>query len=338
MPTLSSRGTAAGLSMAEVERRHILATVRECSNNKTLAARVLGLSVRGLRLKMKAYGSDPGDDAAHPLDLVYDAFNILPSSIAILDADGVIISTNGAWNAAAAAGGPQLPGRSPNYIRECEAASARGSADARRVLEGLTSVRRGDDAHFACVYDCDIRGLIHRYQVDVVPNELGGMVVIHTDVSSVEHDRDTHLPDDRLYEAQIAHRLSLSEPGRDEFVCVLVTLDETERALSIFGASVLAEVAREVARRLGVGTRGEGFVARTGACEFSILWTAPAAEKERCVRRIARLFEAPLLFNDQQMTGISARVGASSFPADGATGPGLMTAARRNQVAIGRRW
>lgn len=338
MLTVSSRRIAAGLSMAEVERRHILSTVRECANNKTLSAKILGLSVRGLRLKIKSYGGDPGDEVARQLETVYSAFDFLPASIAVLDNKGFIISTNGAWNDTAAAGGLQVSGSSPNYLRECEAASERGCADARRVLDGLTSVRRGEHAHFVSIYDCDIRGLLRRYQIDVVSKEVGGMIVIHTDVSSMEHDRDTGLPDERLYNAQITHRLSVSELGRDEFVCVLVTLEDTGRALSIFGSAVLAQVAREVARRLGVGTRGREFVARTGACEFSILWTAAAAEKERCARRIARLFEAPLLFNNQQLTGISARVGASSFPADGATGPALMAVARRNQVAIGHRW
>lgn len=338
MSSSSLRAASAGLSMAEVERRHVLATVRECANNKTLAATVLGLSVRGLRLKLKSYGSNPGDGGARHLETAYKAFDVLPASIAILDSNGLIIATNAAWNATAATGGLQMSGRPPNYISECEAASGRGCTDARRALDGLTSVRRGEEAHFACIYDCDIGGLLRRYQIDVVPKDLGGMVVIHTDVSSVEHDRETNLPDGRLYDAQITHRLSVAKPGRDEFVCAVVTLDETERALSIFGPTVLAEVAREVARRLRACTRGREFVARTGPSEFSILWTAPAAEKQECARRISLLFRAPLLFENQQLTGIGARVGASSFPADGATGPALMAVARSDQVAIGHRW
>ena len=39
-------------TLAEVERRHILDTLELCENNRTRAAKVLGLSIRGLRLKL----------------------------------------------------------------------------------------------------------------------------------------------------------------------------------------------------------------------------------------------------------------------------------------------
>lgn len=42
-------------TVAEVERRHILNTLHLCGNNRTRAAKVLGLSIRGLRLKLHEY-------------------------------------------------------------------------------------------------------------------------------------------------------------------------------------------------------------------------------------------------------------------------------------------
>ncbi len=42
-------------TLAEVECRHILNTLRLCGNNRTRAAKVLGLSIRGLRLKLRGY-------------------------------------------------------------------------------------------------------------------------------------------------------------------------------------------------------------------------------------------------------------------------------------------
>jgi transposase len=41
--------------LAEIERRHVLNTLRLCGNNRTHAAKVLGLSIRGLRLKLHEY-------------------------------------------------------------------------------------------------------------------------------------------------------------------------------------------------------------------------------------------------------------------------------------------
>jgi DNA-binding NtrC family response regulator len=46
-----------GLPRREVERRHILDTLRKVRGNRTEAARLLGISVRGLQYKLKAYGS-----------------------------------------------------------------------------------------------------------------------------------------------------------------------------------------------------------------------------------------------------------------------------------------
>jgi transposase len=42
-------------TLAEIERRHILNTLRLCGNNRTHAAKVLGVSIRGLRLKLHSY-------------------------------------------------------------------------------------------------------------------------------------------------------------------------------------------------------------------------------------------------------------------------------------------
>ena len=48
-------------SLADVERKYILATVAHCSGNRTRAAKVLKISIRGLRMKLHNYAaeSDP---------------------------------------------------------------------------------------------------------------------------------------------------------------------------------------------------------------------------------------------------------------------------------------
>jgi hypothetical protein len=42
-------------TLAEVEREYILRTLARCGGNRTLTANVLGISVRGLRLKLHGY-------------------------------------------------------------------------------------------------------------------------------------------------------------------------------------------------------------------------------------------------------------------------------------------
>ena len=42
-------------TLLEVERTHILNTLHLCGNNRTLTAKMLGLSVRALRMKLRQY-------------------------------------------------------------------------------------------------------------------------------------------------------------------------------------------------------------------------------------------------------------------------------------------
>jgi two-component system, NtrC family, response regulator AtoC len=51
-------------SLAEIEKRHILATLEKTNQNRTHAAKLLGISVRTLRNKLADYGVQPKDDGA----------------------------------------------------------------------------------------------------------------------------------------------------------------------------------------------------------------------------------------------------------------------------------
>ncbi len=61
-------GPEAGLvALAEVERRQILYTLEATGNNKSRAARLLGISRQTLREKLRLYRADDGDDGDEPL-------------------------------------------------------------------------------------------------------------------------------------------------------------------------------------------------------------------------------------------------------------------------------
>jgi DNA-binding NtrC family response regulator len=53
-----SRSMGAGTTVAEMERQLILDTLDHCSQNRTQAAKLLGISVRTLRNKLKEYGQE----------------------------------------------------------------------------------------------------------------------------------------------------------------------------------------------------------------------------------------------------------------------------------------
>ena len=57
------------IKLFDLEREHILDMLRQCRGNRTHTARSLGISVRGLRIKLATYaemGMDVLPPAAHP--------------------------------------------------------------------------------------------------------------------------------------------------------------------------------------------------------------------------------------------------------------------------------
>lgn len=54
-----------GSTVEEIERELVLHTLRHCDGNRTHAARVLGLSVRTMRNKIRQYAADGRDVPAH---------------------------------------------------------------------------------------------------------------------------------------------------------------------------------------------------------------------------------------------------------------------------------
>lgn len=57
-----------GATMNEVERELVLQTLTRCEGNRTHAARVLGLSVRTMRNKIRQYAADGAEVAAPKSD------------------------------------------------------------------------------------------------------------------------------------------------------------------------------------------------------------------------------------------------------------------------------
>ena len=103
--------------------------------------------------------------------LATTVLNSLSAHIAILDAEGVIIETNQAWQRFASrndASGDHEHSVGLNYLSICDAAEGSGARDARNVAAGIRQVIRGEMDEFLYDYPCHSPSGKHWYYMRAV--------------------------------------------------------------------------------------------------------------------------------------------------------------------------
>jgi diguanylate cyclase (GGDEF)-like protein len=257
----------------------------------------------------------------------------LPAEIAIVNCDGTISATNRAWDRVAAKGGLRQPGGSWNYLDECSAAADRGCAEAGEIAQGIRRVLSGELEQFVKVYPCAFDGLHHWFQLSVSPVTAeigGGAVIMHADVTALQHDPLTKLANRALLEAQLD--LALSEAGRAGLIAalLLIDLDKFKPVNDQLGHLAGDRLLVEVAGRLRACVRAGDLAARLGGDEFVVV-LGPTVRAEQAQAITARIITA--LNEPYRLDGGWVMVGASAglafWPTDGRTGEELMASADR---------
>jgi PAS domain-containing protein len=130
--------------------------------------------------------------------------NALPAHIALLDAQGVIISVNEAWRGYASPSAPQDPGHATgcNYLALCDASRKDGDFVARKVAQGIRSVLAGTAGSFSIDYA--VRPVTGKrcFMLTVTPlsgDRPNGVVVMHIDVTA------ERLTEDKLHRLNRVH-------------------------------------------------------------------------------------------------------------------------------------
>jgi diguanylate cyclase (GGDEF)-like protein/PAS domain S-box-containing protein len=118
-----------------------------------------------------------------------DILNALPAHVALLDADGLIVAVNKAWQSFADENGyaGDDGGLASNYFDVCEYAMGADQHSAQMAAAGIRTVITGDAGSYAQEYPCDSPSLPRWFQLVVTPIEgerPGGVVVMHVDISS----------------------------------------------------------------------------------------------------------------------------------------------------------
>jgi len=125
--------------------------------------------------------------------------NALPNSVALLDAQGVILSVNEAWRRYAGHRGLQgaLAEVGANYLSLCHEASGWDAEEALRVAAGVQRVLAGQQEKYMMDYQCTSAAETRWFQMTVAPlrdEAYCGAVVIHADITEL-----------KLAEAKIAY-------------------------------------------------------------------------------------------------------------------------------------
>nr|WP_315205584.1 EAL domain-containing protein [uncultured Albidiferax sp.] len=119
--------------------------------------------------------------------------NALPAHIALLDAQGIIISVNDAWQRFAQANllHAHSVGLGQDYLAVCDAAVGDAAAQGALVAAGIRSVMVGRVPSFSLEYPCHSPTEMHWFALTVTPLEVGarnGVVVMHMDTTAKKHD------------------------------------------------------------------------------------------------------------------------------------------------------
>lgn len=153
---------------------------------------------------MGASGFQPGVETV-PRTFFQDVLNSLTGHIAVLDANGDIVSVNDAWCAFAEDNGGGAIGPGVNNFSVCEAAIATDSPHARDVLEGLRQVAAGRRPDFQHDYPCHSPDTQRWFQMRAVPlrGPQAGLVVSHIDIT------ERYLEQEKLRDSEARLRMAI---------------------------------------------------------------------------------------------------------------------------------
>jgi signal transduction histidine kinase len=196
------------------------------------ASVVLGLAARARRRSARVLGEtreearrDGESQRATGAELNRVILSSLPAHIAVIDAHGTIITTNGAWDGFARENGAPLPagsGIGANYLSVCRRAGGPEARQAREVADGIEAVLRGERGEFRLEYPCHAPDRQRWFLLTVTPLDAGarrGAVISHFDIT------DRKLSEEAMTRraaelAQLTRRLKKSNDELDQFAYI----------------------------------------------------------------------------------------------------------------------
>jgi diguanylate cyclase (GGDEF)-like protein len=267
---------------------------------------------------------------------ILDFADYVIAEIAVVDIQGAIVHCNRKWDSTADAGGLLRRERSWNYIAECEAAIQRG-CDVSEILTGLRAVLQGDIPSFIATYTCPFDGLHHWFQVLISVVEIERerhAMLMHVDVSAMQRDALTGLPNRAMFDAQLQLALSQAKTSGARTGIIIIDMNNlkflNDRHGHHTGDEALKAVASELKKKAG-----QGYVAtRIGGDEFGVV--LPVGCDAFFAHRIRAHFEEGITCTigpAHQPIYVSASVGLAFYPDQGTNAGDLFRTADQSMYA-----
>ena len=194
---------------------------------------------------------------------------------------------------------------------------------------------------FISNYACPFDGLYRTYQVLITAFVFDGnqhAVVMHVDVSGLQVDPLTGLPNRAMFDAQLELAVSLARDlGRHTGV-VIVDMNNLKLINDLHGHLMGDEALRTLAAELKRMVGRDCVVARIGGDEFGVILPsdcdAPSAQHHR------RRFDSDItciIGRGHNSISVSARVGSALYPEDGTSSSELLAFADKSMYGRKRR-
>ena len=161
-----------------------------------------------------------------------------------------------------------------NYIGECEAAIRRNCSDAAVMLAGLRDVLNGHLPSFVATYACPFNGLHHWFQVLISAFDFGGKrqaVLMHVDVSALQVDPLTGLPNRAMFDAQLDLAISLTRDLGRRTGVMIVDMNKLKLINDVHGHRIGDEALRALAAKLKQMAGPDCVASRIGGDEFGVV-------------------------------------------------------------------
>ena len=199
-----------------------------------------------------------------------DLSDFLLAEIAVVDPDGMIAHCNRKWEETARIGAlsPKQPGW--NYIAECEAAIQRSCSEAAAIRAGLLAVLKSDLPSFVATYACPFNGLHHWFQVLISAFEFDGKrhaILMHVDVSPLQRDPLTGLPNRAMFDAQLDLALSLARDIGRQTGVIIADMNKLKLINDMYGHRIGDEALKALAAELKKMAGPDCMAARIGGDE-----------------------------------------------------------------------